>query len=662
MGATTAFSATQSAEALNYMALAGYSAEDSMTMLPNVLNLAAAGGMDLAAASDMITDSQTALGISFDQTTVLVDQMAKTASTTNTSVAQLGDAILKVGGNAKNLSGGTNELNAVLGVLADNGIKGTEAGTHLRNIMLAMNPTTDAAIAAFNQLGVTAYDSQGNLRSLDSVFGDLGAAMDGMSAEERTKILSDIFNKTDLASVNALLSTSADRWDEVYGAIENAADAASIMAATQLDNLAGDVTLFKSALEGLEIEISDQISPALRDFVQFGTESLGTLNEALTSGGLDGMASALGGVLADGLLVLSDYASSFLDIVFTISDGLFEGLQANAPALGEAGANLISQLVSGFARYYGQFWTTGAVLLLNFMQGMVANAPTILATIVQVALQMLQGIATFAPTFASLGAQLLVQLALGLAQAAPALIVASLNAVLSVAQAILSQAPQADFEDNWTWNTSLTGTYTGVKYQYKHTTKDKTFSVTVGEGDRWLTCDDPSDNQTEATLIALAKLNNANKNTTTMKITMRASIRIMATDTVEIKGLGQLDGKYFVEQITTSVGESTKMELSLRRVEKRFVKQAEPAKPVKVASSNPEKKTEDSKGAFKKGDRVRVVKGAKTYNGIQLASFVYTTVYTVIQVGGKGLPADRIVIGINGVVTAAVKASNLYRA
>ena len=442
MGATTAFSATQSAEALNYMALAGYSAEDSMTMLPNVLNLAAAGGMDLALASDMITDSQTALGISFDQTTVLVDQMAKTASTTNTSVQQLGDAILKVGGNAKNLSGGTNELNAVLGVLADNGIKGTEAGTHLRNIMLAMNPTTDAAIAAFDQLGVTAYDSQGNLRSLDSVFGDLSAAMDGMSAEQRTKILSDIFNKTDLASVNALLSTSADRWDEVYTAIANADDAASIMAATQLDNLAGDVTLFKSALEGLEIEISDQISPALRDFVQFGTESLGTLNEALTSGGLDGMASALGGVLADGLLVLSDYASSFLDIVFTISDGLFEGLQANAPALGEAGANLISQLVSGFARYYGQFWTTGAVLLLNFMQGMVANAPTVLATILQVALQMLQGIATFAPTFASLGAQLLAQLALGLAQAAPALIVAGLNAVLSVAQAILSQAPQ----------------------------------------------------------------------------------------------------------------------------------------------------------------------------------------------------------------------------
>ncbi len=134
MGAQTAFSATQSAEALNYMALAGYNAEISMKMLPNVMDLAASGGMELARASDMVTDSQTALGLSIEETEKLVDQMAKTASTTNTSVSQLGDAILTIGGTAKNLSGGTEELNQVLGILADNGIKASEAGTHLRNI------------------------------------------------------------------------------------------------------------------------------------------------------------------------------------------------------------------------------------------------------------------------------------------------------------------------------------------------------------------------------------------------------------------------------------------------------------------------------------------------------------------------------------------------
>lgn len=123
MGSTTAFSASEAADALNYMALAGYDAETSMQMLPNVLNLAAAGGIDLASASDMVTDAQSALGLSLDETSIMVDQMAAAASKSNTSVQQLGDAFLTIGANAKSLSGGTTELATALGILADNGIK-----------------------------------------------------------------------------------------------------------------------------------------------------------------------------------------------------------------------------------------------------------------------------------------------------------------------------------------------------------------------------------------------------------------------------------------------------------------------------------------------------------------------------------------------------------
>lgn len=153
MGRTTAFSATDSADALNYMALAGYDAETSMAMLPNVLNLASAGGMELALASDMITDSQSALGLSLDETTLLVDKMAKASSKSNTSVSQLGDAILTVGGTAKKLKGGTTELATVLGILADNGIKGSEGGTALRNIMNSLISPTEDAIAMLDQMG-----------------------------------------------------------------------------------------------------------------------------------------------------------------------------------------------------------------------------------------------------------------------------------------------------------------------------------------------------------------------------------------------------------------------------------------------------------------------------------------------------------------------------
>ena len=285
MGASTAFSATQSAEALNFMALAGYDAQTSMKMLPNVMDLAAAGGMELARASDMVTDSQTALGLSLDETEVLVDQMAKTSSKTNTSVSQLGDAMLTIGGTAKNLSGGTKELNQVLGLMADNGIKAGEAGTHLRNIILAMNPTTKDAREAFEQLNFTAYDSQGNLREMSEIFGELKEKTADMTSQERQDIIGRMFKVTDIAAVNALLDTNAERWDEVAEAIDGADGAAQAMADTQLDNLQGE-------FEGLQIAISDEVTPDLRELVQTATKGLEWATEHIHT--IIGVVKALG--------------------------------------------------------------------------------------------------------------------------------------------------------------------------------------------------------------------------------------------------------------------------------------------------------------------------------------------------------------------------------
>lgn len=125
-GATTKFSATQAAEALNYMALAGYDTNKSVQTLPTVLNLAAAGNMDLATASDMVTDSMSALGDKAGTVESFVDKMAKTSQKSNTSVQQLGEALLTVGGTAKSLAGGVTEANTVLGIFADNGVKGAK--------------------------------------------------------------------------------------------------------------------------------------------------------------------------------------------------------------------------------------------------------------------------------------------------------------------------------------------------------------------------------------------------------------------------------------------------------------------------------------------------------------------------------------------------------
>lgn len=223
MGASTAFSATECAEALNYLALAGYSTQEMADTLPTVLNLAAAGGIELASASDMVTDAMSALGMETAEDDTMVDQMAKMASTTNISVAQLGEGILTIGATAKSIKGGTAELNTALGILANNGIKGAEGGTHLRNIILSLQNPTDQAAAKMQELGVSVYDSEGNMRSVNDILGDLNTSMKGMTSEDKANIISTIFNKTDLSSVNALLANTGSTWDSLQSSIENSA-------------------------------------------------------------------------------------------------------------------------------------------------------------------------------------------------------------------------------------------------------------------------------------------------------------------------------------------------------------------------------------------------------------------------------------------------------
>ena len=221
-GATTAFSASEAAEALNYLALAGYDAEKASAALVPILNLAAAGSMDLAAASDMVTDSMSALGIEATTENLIHfgDEMVKASQKSNTSVAQLGEAYLTVGGTAKQLAGGTNELATALGILADNGIKGAEGGTALRNIILALTPTTDPAAAAFEELGVSAYDAYGHFRPLKDTLTELNVALADATQEERTYFLNDMFNKVDLKSVSALLAATATNIDELSVSLE----------------------------------------------------------------------------------------------------------------------------------------------------------------------------------------------------------------------------------------------------------------------------------------------------------------------------------------------------------------------------------------------------------------------------------------------------------
>ena len=285
-GETTKFSATQAGDALNYLALAGYDANKAVEALPIVLNTAAAGGMDLAYASDLITDSMSALGLGMEELSSFSDRLAVTSQKSNTNVAQLGEAILTVGGTAKTLSGGVVEMNTALGILADNGIKGAEGGTALRNVILSLSAPTSTAADMLQKLNVSAFDAAGNMRPLQDTFGDLNTALSKLSSQEKTAALNEIFNKVDLKSVNALLGTSAERFDELSGYIENCEGAASNMAETMSGNLKGDITIMQSSLEGLGVATYEKFAVPMRTAVQEVTGVISLLTERLKNGDL----------------------------------------------------------------------------------------------------------------------------------------------------------------------------------------------------------------------------------------------------------------------------------------------------------------------------------------------------------------------------------------
>lgn len=325
MGEATKFSASQAGEALNYLALAGYDAEKAVNALPTVLNVAAAGGMELAAASDMVTDAMSALGLETSQMADFSDKLAVTAQKSNTSVAQLGEAILTVGGTAKNLAGGVTEMNTVLGILADNGIKGAEGGTALRNVILSLTAPTSTAAKAIDSLGLSVFDGEGKMRSLQDIVYDLNDALSTMTDADKSQVLSDIFNKVDLKSVNALLGTSMERFDELAGYIDNCSGAAADMAKTMDDNLKGDLTIMQSALEGLGIAAYEKFQTPMRDAVQSVTEDIGTLSQSLTNGKLsnsfDKISNGISNIISSGAELLAediipkaiDGASWFID-------------------------------------------------------------------------------------------------------------------------------------------------------------------------------------------------------------------------------------------------------------------------------------------------------------------------------------------------------------
>lgn len=421
MGSTTKFTATQAADALNYLALAGYDADKAAEVLPSVLNLAAAGGMDLAYASDLVTDAMASLNIEANKQNVddFGNKLAMAASKANANVSQLGEAILTVGGTAANLKGGTTELTTALGLLANVGIKGAEGGTHLRNIILSLQSPTDEAAKKMQKLGLQVYDSQGKMRGLNDILSDLNSAMNGMTQGQKDSIINQLFNKTDLAAVNGLLAAQGEQWDTLAAQIDNADGAMGQMAETQIDNLQGAMTIMSSAFEGMQLAVYDELEPTLTEAVKWGTDCLTQLTTALSEGGPEAMLAAAGEIISD----------------------LAAGIAAQLPGLMQTGVEIITQLAQNLTDTMPAMLDTGAEVLAALAQGIINATPALLTSATEIIAEFMLYLGDHADEIMDTGMQLLESLVIGITDNLPQLITAAAALIAKWAAALIAHLP-----------------------------------------------------------------------------------------------------------------------------------------------------------------------------------------------------------------------------
>lgn len=266
-GKATTFTASEAADALGYMALAGWNVEESTAALTPVLKLAEATQADLATTSDQVTDSMSAMGVGIDDLQGYLDVIVTTNNKANTTAADLMDAFIGCGGAARAAGMNYKETSTALGILANNGIKGSEAGTAL-NSMLVRISTKDVAQKAFKDLGVAVYDSSGEMRNMRDILVDLNGAMAGMTQEQKNSYMSAIAGTNYYSQFGYLLDGvkegvdgSASAWDELAGAIDNSTGALDTMDATATGTLQGALARFQSAISDLKISMVEDFGP-----------------------------------------------------------------------------------------------------------------------------------------------------------------------------------------------------------------------------------------------------------------------------------------------------------------------------------------------------------------------------------------------------------------
>ena len=350
MGAKTKFSASESAEALQYMSMAGWDTEDMLSGIDGIMSLAAADGLDLATTSDIDTDALTAFGMQASDSSHFADVLAKASSSANTNVSMLGESFKYVAPLAGTMGYSAEDVSVALGLMANASVKGSMAGTSLKTALSNLASPTQAMADVMSEYGISISDTKGNALPLIDVLKQLREKFGGLSETEQAAAASTLFGKEAMSGMLAIINASDADFNKLTDNIYNADGAAQSMADTMQDNLQGQITILKSALEGLGIEIYEGMSEPLKDAAVEAQNYVNRLTDAFKEGGLSGLIEEAGNIFGELAVRAAEEAPKMVEAAIGFLQSFINGIANNSGKLIAAAKSIIKSLVDGFVK------------------------------------------------------------------------------------------------------------------------------------------------------------------------------------------------------------------------------------------------------------------------------------------------------------------------
>ena len=419
LGIDTKFSATEAGQAFEYMAMAGWKTEQMLDGVAGIMDLAAASGEDLASVSDIVTDAMTAFGLSAEDSTHFADVLAAASSNANTNVGLMGETFKYVAPVAGAMGYSIEDTAVAIGLLANAGIKGSQAGTSLRAMFSRLsNATADNAAlfaeldkqmqetgetfslmqkvsmntgdgiteleATLGFLGISASDAKGNMRPLEDVLDDVKVAMRGLTQEEQAFAAKAIAGQEAMSGLLAIVNASEADINKLTEAIDSADGSAKQMADTMANNLQGQLTLLKSSAEGFGLALYDKIQVPLTEMASWAVESLNELTTAFNEDGVNGLVTAAGNILSAGIAEIINGLPKIVDLAIQVIDSFIDGIDNNLDTIVNGAFSIVITLANGILEMLPKIVALGLDLIVSLANGIAQNIGTLIPTVVSV--------------------------------------------------------------------------------------------------------------------------------------------------------------------------------------------------------------------------------------------------------------------------------------